>query len=148
MQRYLWIFRRLCKTSSATSRMRRHHFRPPKTTFILSPEALTPIPEEQTSDHSPFANELPVFSAGDSPSVGAKRSQIFLAAFSPIEDDISIPEDHTSTPEEETADISPLSDDLPGFSAEYCHMAGRKRSRNFPAPPTRQVLLKSQPPLI
>ncbi len=46
---------------------------------VLSPKALTPIPEEQTSDHSPFANELPAFSAEDSPSVGAKRSQFFPA---------------------------------------------------------------------
>ncbi len=44
---------------------------------VLSPEALTPIPEEQTSDQSPFAHELPAFSAEDGPSVGAKRSQSF-----------------------------------------------------------------------
>ncbi len=47
---------------------------------VLSPEALTSIPEEQTSDHSPCANELPAFSAEDGPSVGAKRSQIFPCA--------------------------------------------------------------------
>ena len=47
---------------------------------VLSPEALTPILEEQTSDQSPFAHELPAFSAEDGPSVGAKRSQIFSGA--------------------------------------------------------------------
>ncbi len=47
---------------------------------VLSPEALTPIPEEQTSDNSPFANELPAFSAEDGPSVRAKRSQFFSGA--------------------------------------------------------------------
>jgi hypothetical protein len=98
---------------------------------IILPEELTPTPEDVASDISPIADDLPAFSAENGPSVGAKRSQVFPAAFSPIEDDISIPEDHTPTPEEGTADISPLSDDLPGFSAEYGHMAGRKRSRNF-----------------
>jgi hypothetical protein len=47
---------------------------------VFSPEALTPIPEEQTSDQSPFAHELPAFSAEDGPSVSAKRSQIFSDA--------------------------------------------------------------------
>ncbi len=65
---------------------------------ISLPEELTPTPEDVASDHSPFANDLSAFSAEDGPSVGAKRSQIFPAAFSPIEDDISIPEDHTPTP--------------------------------------------------
>ncbi len=60
--------------------------------------------------------------------------------FSPIEDDISIPEEHTPTPEEGTADISPLADDLPAFFAEDDPMAGRKRSRfsgaaRTPSPP-------------
>ncbi len=44
---------------------------------VLSPEALTLIPEEQTSDQSPFTHELPAFSAEDGSSVGAKRSQFF-----------------------------------------------------------------------
>ncbi len=80
---------------------------------ISLPEELTPTPEDVASDISPFADDLPEFSAEDGPSLGAKLSQIFPAAFSPTEDDISIPEDHTSTPEEETADIYSLSDDLP-----------------------------------
>jgi hypothetical protein len=74
---------------------------------------------------------------------GRRRSQSFAAAFSPIEDDISIPEDHTPTPEKKTADIFPLSDDLPAFSAEDSHMARRKRSQNFSgaayAPSPRQI---------
>ncbi len=35
--------------------------------------------------------------------------------FSPIKDDISIPEEHTPTPEERASDFSPLADDLPAF---------------------------------
>ncbi len=65
------------------------------------------------------------------------------AVFSPIEDDILVPGDHTPTLEEGTAHISPLAVYLPAFSAEDGHMAGRKRLRSFLAPPTRQVLLKS-----
>ncbi len=38
--------------------------------------------------------------------------------FSPIEDDVSIPEAHTPNPEDVASDISPLADDLPAFSAE------------------------------
>jgi hypothetical protein len=62
--------------------------------------------------------------------------------FSPIEDDISILEEHTPTPEEGASDISPLADDLPAFSAEDGPSVGAKRSRLFPALPTRQALLK------
>jgi hypothetical protein len=62
--------------------------------------------------------------------------------FSPIEDSISIPEEHTPTPEEGAPDISPLADDLPAFSAEDGPMVGGKRSRFFPALPARQAHLK------
>jgi hypothetical protein len=74
------------------------------------------------------------------------------AAFSPIEDDISIPEDHTPTLEERPADLPPLVDDLFAYPAEDGHMAGRKRRKNFlvrgrqsaPLTPTP----KSKPPLV
>ncbi len=55
---------------------------------ISLPEELTPTPEDVASDISSQTDDLPAFPAGDGPSVGAKRSQIFPAAFSPIEDDI------------------------------------------------------------
>jgi hypothetical protein len=62
--------------------------------------------------------------------------------FSPIEDDISIPEAHTPNHEDVASDISPLADDLPAFSAEDGSSVGAKCSRIFPALPTRQALLK------
>ncbi len=62
--------------------------------------------------------------------------------FSPIEDDISIPEEHTPTPEEGASDISPLADDLPAFFAKDGPSIGAKRSQFFPALPARQALLK------
>jgi hypothetical protein len=70
------------------------------------------------------------------------------AAFSPIQDDVSVQGDHTSTLEEGPHDFPPNTDDFPAFSAEDGHMAGRKRSQIFLALPTRQVLLNSKPPLI
>jgi hypothetical protein len=64
--------------------------------------------------------------------------------FSPIEDDISLPEEHTPTPEEGTGEISPHADELPALFAEDDPImaGGGKRSRIFPALPARQVLLK------
>ncbi len=74
------------------------------------------------------------------------------AAFSPIEDDISIPEDHTPTLEEGPADISLHANDLPAYPAENANMAERKRRQNVlvrgrqSAPPTPTP--KSKPPLV
>jgi hypothetical protein len=69
----------------------------------------------------------------------------FPAALSPIEDDISIPEDHAPALEEEPHYFPPDTDELPASLAEDDPLAGRKRSRIFPAPPARQVLLKIPP---
>ncbi len=49
------------------------------------------------------------------------------AAFSPIEDDLSIPEKRTPTLEEVPLDISPNTDELPAYPAEDVRIAGRKR---------------------
>ncbi len=51
--------------------------------------------------------------------------------FSPIDDNISIPEEHIPTPEEGATDFSPLVKDLPAFFAEDGPMVGGKRSRIF-----------------
>jgi hypothetical protein len=61
--------------------------------------------------------------------------------FSSIIDDISLPEEHTPTPEEQTGEISPQTDDFPASLAEDGTSARGKRSQFFPAIPTRQVLL-------
>ncbi len=69
--------------------------------------------------------------------------------FSPIEDDISIPEEHTPTPEEGASDISSLafsaSDDLPAFSAEDGPMVGGKRSHFFRRCPHAKPSSNSRP---
>ncbi len=51
--------------------------------------------------------------------------------FSPIVDDISLPEEHTPTPEEETGEISPHTDELPALFAEDDPMAGGGALANF-----------------
>ncbi len=65
--------------------------------------------------------------------------------FSPIQDDMSVQGDHTPTQEEEPHYFPPDTDDFPASLAEDDPMAGRKRSRFFPALPARQVLLKIPP---
>ncbi len=68
--------------------------------------------------------------------------------FSPIEDDISIPEEHTPTPEEGASDISLLADDLPAFSAEDGPMVGGEALAIFsgaartPSPPQTADLVE------
>jgi hypothetical protein len=66
-------------------------------------------------------------------------------SFSPIQDYMSAQEDHTPTQEEEPQYFSLDTEDLPASLAEDDPMAGRKRSRIFPAPDARQVLLKIPP---
>ncbi len=48
--------------------------------------------------------------------------------FSPIIDDISLPEEHTPTPEQQTGEISPQTDDFPAYLAEDGPSARGKRS--------------------
>ncbi len=70
------------------------------------------------------------------------REPVEPPRFSPIIDDISLPEELTPTPEDVTSDISPIVDDLPAFSAEDGPSVGAKRSQFFSALPTRRALLK------
>ncbi len=70
------------------------------------------------------------------------REPVKPPRFSPIVDDISLPEELTPTPEDVASDISPNVDDLPAFFAEDGASVGAKRSHFFPALPTRQALLK------
>ena len=51
--------------------------------------------------------------------------------FSPIIDDISLPEELTPTPEEQTGEISPQTDDFPASLAEDGPSARGKRSQFF-----------------
>ncbi len=69
------------------------------------------------------------------------RKPVKPPGFSPIIDDISLPEELTPTPEDVASDISPIADDLPAFSAEDGPSVGAKRSQFFsgathtPSPP-------------
>ncbi len=53
------------------------------------------------------------------------------AAFSPVGDDISVPEDHTPTLDQGPANISPIINDLPAYLTDDATMAGRKRRQKF-----------------
>ncbi len=68
------------------------------------------------------------------------REPVEPPRFSPIIDDISLPEELTPTPEDVASDFSPTADDLPAFSAEDGPSVGAKRSHFFPALPTRQAI--------
>jgi hypothetical protein len=63
--------------------------------------------------------------------------------FSPIIDDISLPEEHTPTPEEQTGEIFPQTDDFPAYLAEDGPSARGKRSQNFSGASHTQVLLQN-----
>jgi hypothetical protein len=65
--------------------------------------------------------------------------------FSPIEDDISIPEAHTPNPEDVASDISSLADDLPAFFAEDGPSVGAKRSQFFRRYPHAKPSSNSRP---
>jgi hypothetical protein len=53
------------------------------------------------------------------------------AAFSPVEDDLSVQECYTPAHGDGPANIPPHSDDLPAYLAEGSNVAGRKRSHFF-----------------
>jgi hypothetical protein len=71
------------------------------------------------------------------------REPVEPPRFSPNIDDISLPEEHTPTPKEQTGEISPQTDDFPASLVEDGPSARGKRSQTFPAIPTRQVLLQN-----
>ena len=70
------------------------------------------------------------------------REPVEPPRFSPIVDDISLPEELTSTPEDVASDISSNIDELPAFFAEDGPSVGAKRSRFFPTLPIHQALLQ------
>ncbi len=70
------------------------------------------------------------------------RETVGPPRFSPIVDDISLPEELTPTPEDVASDISSNVDELPVFSAEDGPSVGAKRSRIFPTLPIHQTLLQ------
>jgi hypothetical protein len=59
------------------------------------------------------------------------REPVEPPRFSPIVDDISLPEDLTPTPEDVASDISPNVYDLPAFSAKDGPSVGARRSHFF-----------------
>jgi hypothetical protein len=69
------------------------------------------------------------------------REPVEPPRFPPIIDDISLPEEHTPTPEEHTGEISSQTDDFPASLAEDGPSARGKRSQIFsgashtPSPP-------------